>query len=417
MRAFLRPLRGCTSRYLQSRPSAAFQFLSSRKNSISATAHEYDSSGTDVLHPKFLPEPLIVKAQQYEQDFLDLERVLSEGGSFDPEKEKQFAKLSSISESLSTYKAMHDELKELEAMSSEDPSLKHEIMAELQQLVPRFNKSSNELLRKLLPAHPFQDKPCILELRPGIGGTEAMIFAQDLTNMYVNYAHKRHWKYHFISQQSNESGSGITSAILSIDEPGSYDRLRFEAGVHRVQRIPTTESKGRVHTSTAAVVVLPQMGDDSDKAIDAYTRTFKPDEIRIDIFRSRGKGGQHVNTTDSAVRLTHIPTGIVISMQDERSQHRNKAKAFAVLRARLAEKEQREKEDKERAARKEQVTSTDRPDKIRTYNYPQNRVTDHRCGFSLHDLEGMMAGERVDDVIDAMVDFETERDAKRLLDS
>ena len=190
-----------------------------------------------------------------------------------------------------------------------------------------------------------------------------MIFAQDLLNMYAGYAQNKKWKFHLISKSENQSGSGIVDAILSIDEPGSYNRLRHEAGVHRVQRIPATETKGRTHTSTAAVVVLPQMGEESEKASDAYERSFKPDEIRIDVMRASGKGGQHVNTTDSAVRITHFPSGIVVSMQDERSQHKNKAKAFAILRARLAEKERQEKEEKERSVRKDQVTTTDRSDR------------------------------------------------------
>ena len=174
--------------------------------------------------------------------------------------------------------------------------------------------------------------------------------------------------------------------------------------------------KRQTHTSTAAVIVLPQMGEESEKEADAYERTFKPDEIRIDVMRARGKGGQHVNTTDSAVRLTHFPSGIVISMQNERSQHKNKAKAFAILRAKLAERERKEKEESARAARKGQVTTTDRSDKIRTYNFPQNRITDHRCGFNLHNIDGVMAGERLDDVIEAMERYEGATKSKELLE-
>lgn len=296
-------------------------------------------------------------------------------------------------------------------------SLRDEAELELVQIKPQLEKTASSLLTQLLPPHPFADRPCILEIRPGVGGIEAMIFAQDLLNMYINFAHIKRWKYHLISSSENESGSGIVDAILSIDEPGSYEMLRFESGVHRVQRIPATETKGRTHTSTAAVVVLPQMAEDSEKEADSYERTFKPDEIRIDVMRARGKGGQHVNTTDSAVRLTHYPSGIVINMQNERSQHKNKAKAFAILRARLAEAERKEKEEKARALRKGQVTTTDRSDKIRTYNFPQNRVTDHRCGFNLHDMEGIMAGERLEDVISAMSVYDSDSRAKELLAS
>lgn len=287
----------------------------------------------------------------------------------------------------------------------------------MQNWSPQYETTSSRLVNKLLPPHPFADKPSLLELRPGVGGIEAMIFTQNLLDMYIGYANYRKWKYRIISKNENESGSGIIDAILSIEEAGSYDRLRFEAGVHRVQRIPSTETKGRTHTSTAAVVVLPQIGDESAKSIDAYERTFKPGEIRVDIMRASGKGGQHVNTTDSAVRLTHIPSGIVVSMQDERSQHKNKAKAFTILRARLAEKERLEKEEKERKARKIQVSSTNRSDKIRTYNFPQNRITDHRCGFTLLDLPGVLSGERLDEVIEAMSKYDSTERAKELLES
>ncbi|CAB4254507.1 similar to Saccharomyces cerevisiae YGL143C MRF1 Mitochondrial translation release factor [Maudiozyma barnettii] len=369
----------------------------------------------ETLQRKELPASLIKKAQLYGKEFLDLEQKLSKGENFNVDDQKRFAKCSSIAETLKVYQNSLLELNELNEMIKMDPSLKEEAEMEINTKIPKFNETSNNLLSKLIPTNPFADKPCIMELRPGVGGIEAMIFAQDLASMYLNYASTHHWKHHIISQQMNESGSGILSSVLSIDQPGSYERLRLEAGVHRVQRIPATETKGRTHTSTAAVVVLPQLADDSEKSTDAYERTFKPDEIRVDVKRASGKGGQHVNTTDSAVRLTHFPSGIVISMQDERSQHKNKAKAFTLLRAKLAEKEQREKEAAGIAARKEQVTTTDRSDKIRTYNYPQNRITDHRCGFAIHDIPGVMAGDKLDEIIDATRIYETDEKAKTLL--
>ncbi|SCV04225.1 LANO_0G08922g1_1 [Lachancea nothofagi CBS 11611] len=364
------------------------------------------------LHPL-----LIKRAEKYVEELLVLEQRMAHGSiGFDVEREKHFSRLSAVVDSFRKYASEIATLKELQAMVDEDPSLREEAEQEMVDIKPVLTKTSNALLSQLLPQHPFADAPCILEIRPGVGGIEAMIFAQDLLNMYTNYAHNKRWKYHLISHNENESGSGIVDAILSIDEPRAYDKLRFEAGVHRVQRIPATETKGRTHTSTAAVIVLPKIAEDSEKEADSYERTFKPDEIRIDVMRARGKGGQHVNTTDSAVRLTHYPSGIVINMQNERSQHKNKAKAFAILRARLAELEQKEKEEKGRAARKGQVTTTDRSDKVRTYNFPQNRVTDHRCGFNLHDMEGIMAGERLDDVIEAMQSFDSDSRAKELLD-
>lgn len=362
-----------------------------------------------------LPSSLLLKAQGYCEELKSLESLLSEGKSFDVDHQRKYSKLSAINDSLIHYKKSLNGINELKDLIKLDSSLAEDGTAEMNELVPRFNEISKHLLEQMLPAHPFADKPCIVELRPGVGGAEAMIFTQNLSDMYLNYAHKKKWKHHIIAQQTNESGSGLISSIIAIDEPRAYDRLRFEAGVHRVQRIPETESKGRTHTSTSAVVVLPQMGEDSEKDLDAYERTFKPGEIRIDIKRASGKGGQHVNTTDSAIRLTHIPTGIVVSMQDERSQHKNKAKAFTVLRARIAEREQRDKDEKERSARKEQVSTTDRSDKIRTYNYPQNRITDHRCGFTLHDIDGVMSGERLDEVIDAMAAYETQQNSDKLL--
>ena len=362
--------------------------------------------------------PLLVKqAEKYEAELKDLDKDLSCGIHFDVNKQKRYAKLSALTDTFIEYKEKLNELKSLQEMIVSDPSLRAEAEQEYAELVPQYETTSSRLVNKLLPPHPFADKPSLLELRPGVGGIEAMIFTQNLLDMYIGYANYRKWKYRIISKNENESGSGIIDAILSIEEAGSYDRLRFEAGVHRVQRIPSTETKGRTHTSTAAVVVLPQIGDESAKSIDAYERTFKPGEIRVDIMRASGKGGQHVNTTDSAVRLTHIPSGIVVSMQDERSQHKNKAKAFTILRARLAEKERLEKEEKERKARKSQVSSTNRSDKIRTYNFPQNRITDHRCGFTLLDLPGVLSGERLDEVIEAMSKYDSTERAKELLES
>ncbi|CCC69650.1 hypothetical protein NCAS_0D00690 [Naumovozyma castellii] len=403
------------SRYVQSNikslPLRGFSIgrqIFPRGNRFQSTIPSTASNGHVELQPA-----LISKATEYMKELAELNKQLSQGETFDVAQQKRFAHLASIEDAFQTYQTQLSNYKSLQELAQSDPSLKEEAQLELTELVPQLSQTMNELQSRLIPPHPFADKACILELRPGVGGTEAMIFTQDLLNMYIGYAHSHKWKYRILAQDENESGDGLVDAILNIDEPGSYDKLRFESGVHRVQRIPATETKGRTHTSTAAVVVLPQMGDDSDRAINAYERTFKPDEIRIDVMRARGKGGQHVNTTDSAVRLTHFPTGIVVSMQDERSQQKNKAKAFTILRARLAEREQKLKEEKERDARKEQVTTTDRSDKIRTYNYPQNRVTDHRCGLTLYALDAIMKGERLGEVIDAMRQFD-DRERARL---
>ncbi|KAH3901218.1 probable Peptide chain release factor 1, mitochondrial [Saccharomycodes ludwigii] len=370
---------------------------------------------------KPLNPSLILRASKFQEELTRLESLMAQnnnsGGGFNVEQQKKYAKLCSITDALKEYQANYEQFKELEEMVKQDPTLSEDAEEEIKEIYPNLEKSKQLLFHKLLPPHPFADKSCLLELRPGVGGTEAMIFAQDLLNMYINYAHHKKWAYRVVSETENEQGNGIVEAILAIDEPGSYDRMKFESGVHRVQRIPATETKGRTHTSTAAVVVLPQMGGEDERETDAYERTFKPEEIRIDVMRARGKGGQHVNTTDSAVRLTHYPSGIVVSMQDERSQHKNKAKAFGILRAKLAELERKEKEEKARKARTDQVTSTDRSDKIRTYNYPQNRITDHRCNFSILDMESVMNGQKFDALIDSMEKYDNDIKAKQLLNN
>lgn len=362
------------------------------------------------LHPS-----LLKRAQQSVQEMVQLEQALSKGEGFDVDNQKKYSRVASINNMYQEYRELSENLRGLQEMIKTDPSLKDEAESEFDSSLPQFRQISDNLLRKLLPPHPFAEKACILELRPGVGGTEAMIFTQDLLEMYIGYAQYHRWKYHAISQNENQSGSGLVDAILSIDELGAYDKLRYESGVHRVQRIPATETKGRTHTSTAAVIVLPQVVE-SVKDAEQSESSFKPDEIRIDVMRAGGKGGQHVNTTDSAVRITHFPSGIVVAMQDERSQHKNKAKAFAVLRARLAEIERKKKEDRERAVRKDQVTTTDRSDKIRTYNYPQNRITDHRCNFTLYDIEGVTSGVKLHEVIDAMASRDLEQRSKSLVE-
>lgn len=208
----------------------------------------------------------------------------------------------------------------------------------------------------------------------------------------------------------------LTEAIIAIDAPGAYNTLRHESGVHRVQRVPATETKGRTHTSTAAVVVLPKMSEGTEQSLKEDERQFAPGEVRIDTMRAGGKGGQHVNTTDSAVRLVHIPTGIIVMQQDERSQPRNKAKAFQILRSRLALLEREKEIAEQRRMRTDQVSTTDRSDKIRTYNYPQNRVTDHRCGYSVHDLPGVMAGEKLDELIEKVDEHEFEERLQLLIE-
>jgi peptide chain release factor 1 len=236
----------------------------------------------------------------------------------------------------------------------------------------------------LLPRDPADEKDIILEVRAGTGGDEAALFAAELVRMYSRYAESQSWKVEVLSSHLTGVG-GVKEAILGIEGRGAYSRLKFESGVHRVQRVPVTESSGRIHTSTVTVAVLPE-AEEVEVQID-------PKELRIDVFRSTGPGGQSVNTTDSAVRITHLPTGMVVSCQDEKSQHKNRAKALKVLRARLLELARAEKEAEISQARRLQVGTGDRSERIRTYNFPQGRVTDHRIGLTLHSLQRILEGE------------------------
>jgi peptide chain release factor 1 len=244
----------------------------------------------------------------------------------------------------------------------------------------------------LAPADPFDRKNAIVEIRAGTGGDEAALFAADLFRMYARYAEGRGWKHDVLSSSPTGVG-GYKEVIFLVEGKGAYGRFRYESGVHRVQRIPVTEASGRIHTSAVTVAILPE-ADEIDVDIN-------PEEIRVDVFRSSGPGGQSVNTTDSAVRVTHVPTGLVVTCQDEKSQHKNKAKALKVLRSRLLERAKSQQDEERSRNRKLQVGSGDRSEKIRTYNFPQSRVTDHRIGLSLHKLEQVLDGN-IDELVDAL---------------
>ncbi|CAK7901114.1 peptide chain release factor 1, mitochondrial [[Candida] anglica] len=355
--------------------------------------------------PKLHPS-LLKRAETLKEELSVLENKI-EQGSFDQETSVKFSTVSGILETYGQYESYNESLELLVEMLNEeqDAELVQDAVGELKEIIPKLIQCTQKLQAKLIPAVLHADKPTIMELRPGVGGSEAQLFTGDLLNMYINFANHKRWKWKLVSK--NEvggvgGGSGLSEAVLSIDEPSSYNILRHESGVHRVQRVPATETKGRTHTSTAAVVVLPKMSDGTDASLAEDERQFQPGEVRIDTMRAGGKGGQHVNTTDSAVRLTHIPTGIQVQQQDERSQPLNKAKAFSILRSRLAALDREKEIAEQKSLRTTQVSTTDRSDKIRTYNYSQNRVTDHRCGYSIHDIAGCLSGERLEEIIEAV---------------
>jgi peptide chain release factor 1 len=308
---------------------------------------------------------------------------------------KEYADLSPVVESIRALRKLEAEQQDLEHLVS-DPATDRDLKAlaeeELEQVGPRLDEAREALRVHLLPKDAADEKSAILEVRAGTGGDEAALFAADLFRMYNRYADQRGWRTEIISLSENDLG-GYKEIVASISGKGVFARLKFESGVHRVQRIPVTEAGGRIHTSAATVAVLPEA---EDVDIDV-----KPEEIRIDTMRAGGAGGQHVNKTDSAVRITHLPTGIVV-VSAEKSQHQNRRLAMQVLRSRLYEME-RDRADQSRAAdRRSQVGSGDRSQRVRTYNFPQGRVTDHRIGLTLHKLPEVLEGTALDELIDAL---------------
>ena len=318
---------------------------------------------------------------------------------------REFSELDPI---VATINELRSALAEREGLQQliDDPASGKDMAAlaqeEIGPLDEKIERLEHKLKVQLLPKDAADEKSAILEIRAGTGGEEAALFASDLFRMYQRYADKHGWKVSILSASESATG-GYKEIIASITGKGVFSRLKFESGVHRVQRVPETEAQGRIHTSAATVAVLPE-AEEVDIKIDDK-------DLRIDVFRASGPGGQSVNTTDSAVRITHLPTGLVVSQQDEKSQHKNKAKAMKVLRARLYELE-REKRDAERAQdRRSQIGSGDRSQRIRTYNFPQKRVTDHRIGLTLHQLDLVLEGEALDEIIDALI---TEHQASQL---
>lgn len=287
----------------------------------------------------------------------------------------------------------------LEAAAGDDPELAQIADEELPTLRADRERLEDELKVLLLPRDPNDERDVIVEIRSGTGGEEAALFASDVFRMYESYAGRRGWKTEVLSSRPSERG-GFREVVFSVRGHGAYSRLKYEAGVHRVQRVPETETSGRIHTSACTVAVLPE-AEEVDIEID-------PEDLRIDVFRSTGPGGQSVNTTDSAVRITHLPTGTVVTCQDEKSQHKNKAMAMKVLRSRLLARAREEQESERAEARRSMVGSGDRSAKIRTYNFPQGRVTDHRIHLTLHSLPDIMQGD-LDEIIDSLAEAEQKR--------
>lgn len=348
------------------------------------------------------------KLESIEKRYEEITRLLSDPAVISNqdlyrELMKEINELEPIVEKFREYSGVKKKMSEaLEMLSGTlDPDFKEMYDEELKECRDEMPVIEEQLKLLLLPKDPNDNKSVLIEIRGGAGGDEAALFAANLFRMYTMYAETRGWSGEILD--SNVTGiGGIKEIVFSLDAEGAYSRLKYESGVHRVQRVPETESSGRIHTSTVTVAVLPE-ADDVDVDIN-------PNDVEIDTYRSSGAGGQHVNKTDSAIRLTHVPTGIVITCQDERSQHKNKDKAFKLLRARLYEQAQIEQNKEIAQNRKSQVGTGDRSERIRTYNFPQGRVTDHRINLTLYKIEAIMNGE-LDELIDALI---TDDQSKRL---
>ena len=351
------------------------------------------------------------KLNEVERSYRDLEERLSDPGVASNPLEvsklaKRYAELGHVVSKYREYKGVVSKLRQareiLESESDEEMrQLAHE---ELRALEPQLEELEAQIKLLLLPKDPNDNRNVIVEIRAGAGGEEASLFAAVLFRMYMRYAERKGWTTEMLS--SSETGlGGFKEVIFRIEGEGAYSLLKYESGVHRVQRVPVTEASGRIHTSTATVAVLPEAEE-----VDVH---INPDDLRIDTFRASGAGGQYVNMTDSAVRITHLPTGIVVTCQDERSQLKNRVKAMQLLRAKLYEMELKKQEDELAAERKGQIGTAERSERIRTYNYPQNRVTDHRIGLTLYKLDQILDGD-LDELIEALVMADQSERLKRL---
>ncbi|KIN06490.1 hypothetical protein OIDMADRAFT_155691 [Oidiodendron maius Zn] len=355
---------------------------------------------------------LLARARNMASEHDKLSKEISDG--FDAKISKRIGELKGVTSALKEWEHTQNSLSELEALLNEpstDPELRELAIEDIASARSELGALSKNLTSSLTPKHPFEDLPCLIEIRPGAGGSEAAIFASDLVKMYKSYCARKNFRVSTLKYQTAEGESSDTlplhEAILEVESPGAYGELRCEAGVHRVQRVPVTETKGRTHTSAVSVLVLPSLptnGSEGEIDYDDPTSDYyvNPTEVRTDVMRARGAGGQHVNTTDSAIRLTHLPTNTVVSMQDSRSQHKNREKAWQLLRSKLAQARREAREEEVVALRRNVIgiAKMGRGDKIRTYNWGQQRVTDHRTGLSVFNLDDVMdGGEELDKIM------------------
>jgi len=343
---------------------------------------------------------------QIEARFAELQAMMA-SGDLDSDKfvsvSKEYAEIEPVAEAAAHVKALRDEQQGLaEMLAGDDAEMKAMASDEVDGVKKALAAAEHALALQLLPKDSADDRPAMLEIRAGTGGDEAALFAGDLFRMYNRYAEEQGWKVEMISANASEVG-GFKEVVANIQGKGVFAKLKFESGVHRVQRVPETESGGRIHTSAATVAILPE-----PEEVDIKIRT---EDLRIDTYRASGAGGQHVNKTDSAIRITHLPTGLVVQCQDGKSQHKNKAQAMKVLAARLYEQERDAVQSEEAEARKSMVGSGERSERIRTYNYPQGRVTDHRINLTLHKLPEIIEGTALGEMVDALI---AEDEASRL---
>ena len=341
---------------------------------------------------------LIVKLEKATERHEEIAHLLSDPDVMSDQNQfrelsKEYASLEDLVVTFAKLKQAESDIKESQEMMS-DPEMSELAKETLEEAKDNFTELGKQLRILLIPKDPDDDKDIYLEVRAGTGGDEASIFSGDLFRMYSRYAERKKWKINIVSASEGEHG-GFKEVIAQVEGDGVYSRFKFESGTHRVQRVPATESQGRIHTSACTVAILPVISE--VEAVD-----INPADLRVDTFRSSGAGGQHVNTTDSAIRLTHIPTGIVVECQDQRSQHKNKARAMSLLQAKITDVEKQKQASEQSEARRLQVGSGDRSQRIRTYNYPQGRITDHRINLTLYKLSEVMEGD-LDQVIEPLI--------------